>query len=53
MCETHTDKFDKQWLLDITETQAQRVESQQNVSGQKTDKIKTALTEYFVSNPSN
>ena len=51
MCEIHTDKFDDQWLLDITEAEAQRMESLENVSGGKADKIRTALAEYFVSNP--
>ena len=51
MCEIHTDRFDEQWLLDITEVQAQCTESLQNVSGGKAEKIRTALAEYFVSNP--
>ena len=51
MCEIHTEKFDEQWLLDITEAQAQHMESLENVFGEKVDKIRSALAEYFASNP--
>ena len=51
MCEIHNDKFDKQWLLDVTEARAQHIESQENVTRRKADN--TALAEYFVSNPLN
>ena len=51
MSESHTDKFDGEWPLDITQAQAQRVKSQQNVAWGKGEKIRTALAKYFVSNP--
>ena len=43
-------------MLDITEAQAQRtymytVQSLQNFSGGKAEKIRTALVKYFVPNP--
>ena len=51
MCEIHADKFDEHWLLDTTEAQAQHMDDQQGVLGGNAEQIRTALAEYFVSNP--
>ena len=39
VCEIHADRFDEQWLLDVTEAQAQHIESQENVTEGEADNI--------------
>ena len=55
MCEIHGDKFNEEWLLDVSDSQsqahAQNMDGQQAVAERQAEKVRTALAKYFVSNP--